>query len=103
MAAQTATANSGGDADKAAITPAILQADAPATFIPSATGESTPPSADHTLVLHVSEDAWRGDATFTVTVDNQAVGLTNKVSVLHSSGGSQDLSLRDPGPVGPTQ
>ena len=46
-----------------------------------------------TLDLHVSEDAWRGDAQFTVTINGQTVGGTYTATALHSAGATQDFSL----------
>lgn len=41
-----------------------------------------------TIALRISEDAWKGDAKFTVSVDGQQVGGTLTASALHSSGDS---------------
>jgi Ca2+-binding RTX toxin-like protein len=51
----------------------------------------TPGGAD-TLVLHLSEDAYNGDAQFTVAVDGTQLGAAASVSVLHSTGQFQDFS-----------
>jgi beta-glucanase (GH16 family) len=46
---------------------------------------ATPPFVD-TLALHISEDAWKGDAEFTVSVDGKQAGGDYTASALHSSG-----------------
>ena len=46
-----------------------------------------------TLTLGVSEDAYQGDAQFTVSVDGQQVGGTRTVTALHSAGQSQAVTL----------
>ena len=43
------------------------------------------PSVD-TLALQISEDAWKGDAQFTVSVNGKEVGEDYSASVLHSTG-----------------
>ncbi len=45
------------------------------------------------LVLRMSEDAWQGDAQFTVSVDGAQVGGKQTVSALHAGGASQVISL----------
>jgi Ca2+-binding RTX toxin-like protein len=52
----------------------------------------SPGSGPDTLVLHLSEDAYNGDAQFTVAVDGLQLGAPASVSVLHSTGGFQDFS-----------
>jgi endoglucanase len=52
-----------------------------------------PPPGDVPMTLHLSEDAWNGDAQFTVDIDGQnIIGPTN-VAVTHSSGNVQDFTL----------
>ncbi len=50
-------------------------------------------SGSDELDLFVNEDAWRGDAQFTVTVDGALVGGIDTATTLHSSGTSQKLAL----------
>ncbi|MCB8882190.1 hypothetical protein ACELLULO517_18230 [Acidisoma cellulosilytica] len=56
-----------------------------------ATAPASPPAADppaataHTLTLQMSEDAYKGDAAFTVAVNGQQVGGEYQTSALHSS------------------
>ena len=57
------------------------------TAIPSAvTG-----SGSDTLVLSISEDAYKGDAQFTVSVDGKQLGGTFTATALHASGASQNF------------
>jgi hypothetical protein len=51
-------------------------------------------SGSDTLVLQVSEDAYKGDAKFTVSVDGKQVGGTFTATAPHSSGASQNLTLK---------
>ena len=51
------------------------------------------PSAGNSLVLRVSEDAWQGDAQFTVTVDSIKVGGVFTASASHAAGLTQELAL----------
>jgi hypothetical protein len=41
----------------------------------------------------MSEDAWQGDAQFTVTVDGKATGGVNTVTALHSTGATQTFTF----------
>ena len=45
------------------------------------------------LVLNLSEDAYQGDAQYTITVDGQQIGGTRTENVLHSSGQSENVAL----------
>jgi hypothetical protein len=70
-------------------------------------GTSTPPPTDPgtggtggtggtvsgPLTLHVSEDAWNGDAQFTVLVDGAQFGGTQTVTASHAAGQWQDISI----------
>ena len=51
------------------------------------------PSGTATLDLNLSEDAYQGDAQFTVAIDGKTIGGAQSVTTLHSSGGSQDFSF----------
>ncbi len=46
----------------------------------------TPPPSNDTLVLKLSEDAWKGDAKFVVSVDGKQIDSTQTVTALHSKG-----------------
>ena len=58
----------------------------------TATQVAVPPTVD-TLALQISEDAWAGDAEFTVKVNGQQVGGVMSASTLHSSGDSGTFLL----------
>ena len=66
-------------------------------------GESTlkGAAAPDTLVLHLSEDAWKGDAQFTVSVDGKTLDTAEAVTTLHASGGSQDFTFTGSFGAGP--
>ena len=51
------------------------------------------PVGQNAVVLHVSEDAWQGDAQFLVTVDGAQVGGVQTATASHSAGLSQDFSI----------
>ncbi len=59
----------------------------------TATSTSSPGGSD-TLVLYLSEDAWQGDAQFTVSVDGQQVGGANSVTASHSAGQSETFTFQ---------
>jgi beta-glucanase (GH16 family) len=65
----------------------------------NATSGSDPASSDasgigaSSVTLHVSEDAWNGDAQFKVLVDGQQVGGTQTATADHGSGQSQDVTV----------
>lgn len=46
-----------------------------------------------TLVVNVSEDAYKGDTSFTISVDGSQVGGARKVTAAHASGASQDVTV----------
>ncbi|MGE5537927.1 MAG: carbohydrate-binding domain-containing protein, partial [Gemmatimonas sp.] len=63
------------------------------------TGTTTPLS---TIVLHVAEDKWNGDAQFHVLVDGQQVGGTYTATASHAAGQWQDVTVTgDFGSTGP--
>src|SRR5690348_9500932 len=45
-----------------------------------------------TLTLHLSEDAWNGDAQFAVLVDGTEIGGPSSVTTAHSTGTFQDFT-----------
>jgi beta-glucanase (GH16 family) len=69
---------------------AVLAINGTATFTdtPGGTGGTTGP-----LVVHVSEDAWNGDAQFTVTVDGTQFGGVQTVTGSHTAHAWQDISI----------
>ena len=70
---------------------------APPPSTPPASPPAAPPpttgSAPDLLDLHISEDAWQGDAQFTVAINGQTIGGTYTATALHSAGATQDFSL----------
>jgi len=46
-----------------------------------------------TLVVNVSEDAYAGNSSFTVSVDGTQIGGTRTATASHASGASQDVTL----------
>jgi beta-glucanase (GH16 family) len=83
-----------------------LGANGSATY--SATGTvtptPTPPTTTllSTIVLHVAEDAWNGNAQFKVLVDGQQVGGIQTATASHAAGQWQDITLTgDFGSTGP--
>jgi beta-mannanase len=46
-----------------------------------------------TLDLQVSEDAWQGDAQFTVAVNGQTIGGTYTATAAHATGATQDVAI----------
>ena len=64
---------------------------APSTTVTSTTSVAVPSTP--ALVLDVSEDAWQGDAQFTVSVDGQQVGGTYTATASHSAGQTQAISI----------
>jgi beta-glucanase (GH16 family) len=67
------------------------------------TTDPTPPATTlSTIVLHVSEDAFNGDAQFMVLVDGQQVGGIQTATASHAAGQWQDITLTgDFGTTGP--
>lgn len=60
---------------------------------PTPTPTSTGTTPANSFVLKVSEDAWQGDAQFTVAVDGQQVGGIYTATAAHGSGQSQAVSV----------
>jgi hypothetical protein len=54
-----------------------------------------------TLDLHLSEDAWQGDAQYTVTIDGATIGGVRSVSASHAAGATQDVILAGNWGAGP--
>jgi len=68
--------------------PATLPATLPAT---SSVTVGTGPDS---LVLQVSEDAYKGDAQFTVSVDGKQIGGTQTAMASHASGADQTFTVK---------
>jgi beta-glucanase (GH16 family) len=64
----------------------------PATLYSNGTAHASIAAANP-LVLHLSEDAWQGDAQFTVAVDGKTLGGAQSVTALHSKGAVQDFGF----------
>jgi hypothetical protein len=79
----------------------------PSGATPSPTPTPTPipaPAGSQSIVLHVSETAWQGDAQFTVMADGQQVGGVQTATASHAAGQWQDITLTgDFGANGPSQ
>ena len=69
--------------------PAALLGDGNITFVIPIAPVLTPPSATGDLVLNLSEDAYLGDAHFSVTVDGVQLGSVQSVTALHGLGSFQ--------------
>ena len=65
------------------------------TAIPGTTSQTvTTGAGSDTLVLSMAEDAYNGDAQFTVAVDGTQLGGTFTATALHASGASQDFVFK---------
>lgn len=65
-----------------------------ATPTPTSTPVVTPtPVPTAGLVVNVAEDAYQGDAQFTISVDGQRVGGVHTATALHNAGQSQAISV----------
>lgn len=62
------------------------------TPTPAPTPSPSPSAGNDTLVLKLAEDAWQGDAQFTVAVDGKQVAGPTAVATLHSSGQDQTFT-----------
>ena len=69
---------------------------APASLLGNSTAAFTVPAAAGTtaLTLHLAEDAWQGDAQYSVTVDGKALGTGGTVTASNAQGQSQAVSLQ---------
>ena len=54
-------------------------------------------STTDTLTLSLSEDAYKGDAQFTVTVDGASLGAPQTVTASHAAGKQQQFTFRGSG------
>ncbi len=77
-------------APAASSTTAAPAASSPAASSPAA---GTPSSGTSTLNLSLSEDAWKGDAQFSVAIDGTTIGAPQTVTALHSSGATQKFAF----------
>jgi len=60
---------------------------------PSNPASSDTTAAVSTLTLHLSEDAWQGNAQFLVSVDGKALNAATAVTALHKDGSMQDFAF----------
>jgi len=71
-----------------------LYSDGPQSFSFNGAASTLPaPASTDTLDLHVSEDAWQGDAQYTIQVDGNQVGGVRTAIALHGQGATQDVSI----------
>jgi beta-glucanase (GH16 family) len=95
--AQNTAANGESGLDPSA---AVMAINGTATFHSIGSGTVQP----STIVFHVSEDAWNGDAQFQVLVDGAQVGGIQTVTASHAAHQVQDIALTgDFGMQGPGQ
>ena len=74
--------------------PATLLSNGTATFnVAVPNGQVPVPVPTSALTLHLSEDAWNGDAQFTATVDGKSLGAAQSVTALHALGQTQDFAF----------
>ena len=94
--ATTASSTSTG-ASSTPVGPSQQTGTSGATNSPSATGSSSPSGTTSTppsgLVVDISEDAWQGDAQYTISVDGQQVGGVRTATASHSAGKTEAVSL----------
>jgi Ca-dependent carbohydrate-binding module xylan-binding/Cellulase (glycosyl hydrolase family 5) len=81
-----------GVTDSTAVSGATPIQTSPVT--PPVSAPATPGSGPDTLVLDMSEDAYKGDAQFTVSVDGQQLGGTFTTTALHTSGARQSFTFK---------
>ena len=78
-------------------TPAAPVPATPTPAVPSVSGTTgqgtTPATATDTLVLHLSEDMYLGDAQFIASIDGNQLGSAQSVTALHGLGNTQDFTF----------
>ncbi len=79
------------DGNSVAGATATLYSNGTASF--AAVANPTPAVAPGTLTLSLSEDAWQGDAQFTISVDGQQRGGTYTATASHAAGQSQLITI----------
>jgi predicted Zn-dependent protease len=60
---------------------------------PPASVVAAPVPSVSSLVVNLAEDAWQGDAQFTVSIDGQQIGGVNTVTASHAAGATQAFSF----------
>ena len=89
------------DGNVSATAPASLYGNSTANFAVQGATSPVMATVDDTLVLHLSEDMFQGDAQFVVTVDGQSQGAAQSVTALHEQGQSQAFTFTGAFGVGP--
>jgi beta-glucanase (GH16 family) len=77
----------------ATTTTAATTPSTPAATTPTTTAGPTTGSGSDSLVLSMSEDAYQGDAQFTVSVDGQQQGGTFTVTASHAAGSTETFTF----------
>ena len=107
IAGNTATNTAANGSQSADPSAAVMMTNGTADFHSSSgtpTTGGTGSATTSTLTLHVSEDAWNGDAQFVVLVDGQQLGGTQTATASHGAGQTQAITLTgDFGTTGPGQ
>ncbi len=75
-------------------TPEPTPTPTPAPTPPAEAGGTTIGSGVDKLVLRISQDAWQGDAQYTISVDGKQVGGTLTAKALHSLGQSDTVTVQ---------
>lgn len=69
--------------------------------VAGATAAAPVPGATSVLALHLSEDAWQGDAQFVVSLDGQQLGGAQTVTASHGLGQDQAFTFQGVFGIGP--
>jgi beta-glucanase (GH16 family) len=102
MAGNTASDTAANGAASSDPSSAVMQVNGTATFGGASGSTASSGSSTSTITLHVSEDAWNGNANFIVSVDGQQVGGVETATASHSAGQTQAITLTgDFGLTGP--
>ena len=59
----------------------------------ASSADSAPAAGTSTLNLSLSEDAWEGDAQFSVAIDGKTIGAPQTVTALHGDGAKQTFAF----------
>ena len=84
----------GSDAPAGAGSPVVAPPPAPPATVTLGTGPDS-------VVVRVSEDAWKGHAQFTVSVDGKQIGGVQTATAAHATGQTQAFTLRGSFGAGP--
>ena len=72
-------------------------------LVPAIPGPTKIGTGPDTLIMQMSEDAWQGDAQFTLSVDGKQVGGVQTVVASHAAGQTQEFDVAGSWGVGPHQ